>query len=110
MRESEGVYTFGSKKVTLRVDANKINVRVGGGYLNIDEFLDQYTAVELEKLEKNDPLKRFSQTISSPKASTSRNSTNHRRQQSEIIYNLDSLSTIQEKPQKRLFSPKNSSS
>ena len=40
MRESEGVYEFGSKKVYVRVEKDKINVRVGGGYLSIDEFLD----------------------------------------------------------------------
>lgn len=40
MRESEGVYEFGSKRVYVKVDKDKINVRVGGGYLSIDEFLD----------------------------------------------------------------------
>ena len=40
MRESDGVYQFGSKRVTVRVDKEKINIRVGGGYLSIDEFLD----------------------------------------------------------------------
>jgi hypothetical protein len=40
MRESEGVYQFGSKKVSIRVDMDRINIRVGGGYLSIDEFLD----------------------------------------------------------------------
>jgi hypothetical protein len=30
--------------------STKFVVRVGGGYLSIDEFLDQYTPVELEKL------------------------------------------------------------
>ena len=39
-RESEGVYQFGTKRVNIRVENNKINVRVGGGYLSIDEFLD----------------------------------------------------------------------
>jgi hypothetical protein len=29
--------------------------RVGGGYIKMDEFLDQYTGVELEKMEKKDP-------------------------------------------------------
>lgn len=43
MRESEGVYQFGSKRVCVRVDKDKINIRVGGGYLSIDEFLDIYT-------------------------------------------------------------------
>lgn len=40
MRESEGVYEFGSKRVAVKVDKDKINIRVGGGYLSIDEFLD----------------------------------------------------------------------
>ena len=40
-----------------------IKIRVGGGYLSIDEFLDQYTPVELEKLERKDPLKRFSEQV-----------------------------------------------
>lgn len=38
-------------------------VRVGGGYLSIDEFLDQYTPVELEKMERKDPLKKFSEKM-----------------------------------------------
>ena len=41
MRESEGVYEFGSKKVNVRIEkGGKIKIRVGGGYLSIDEFLD----------------------------------------------------------------------
>lgn len=63
MRESEGVYEFGSKRVYVKVDKDRINVRVGGGYLSIDEFLDQYTPTELEKLERKDPLKRFSEKV-----------------------------------------------
>ena len=38
-------------------------VRVGGGYLSIDEFLDQYTPAELEKLERKDPLMKFSSKV-----------------------------------------------
>ena len=68
MRESEGVYEFGSKRVYVKVDKDKINVRVGGGYLSIDEFLDQYTPTELEKLERKDPLKRFSQKVAVQKS------------------------------------------
>ena len=29
----------------------------------IDEFLDQYTPAELEKLERRDPLKKFSEKV-----------------------------------------------
>lgn len=43
LRESLGVYTFGSRKVSVRLEMGKINIRVGGGYISIDEFLDQYT-------------------------------------------------------------------
>jgi len=64
MRESEGVYQFGSKRVMVKIDKEKINIRVGGGYLSIDEFLDQYTPTELEKLERKDPMKKFTERVS----------------------------------------------
>ena len=50
MRESEGVYQFGSKRVAVKVEQNKIIIRVGGGYMSIDEFLDQYSPTEIEKI------------------------------------------------------------
>lgn len=31
--------------------------------MSIDEFLDQYTPAELEKLERKDPLKKFSEKV-----------------------------------------------
>lgn len=63
LRESEGVYHFGSRRVYVRVDRDKINVRVGGGYLSIEEFLDVYTPMELDRVDRNDPLKKFSEKI-----------------------------------------------
>lgn len=63
MRESDGIYQFGAKKIFVRVEKDKIIVRVGGGYLTIDEFLDTYTPQELEKLERKDPLKKISEKI-----------------------------------------------
>ena len=72
LRESSGVYEFGSKKVTVRVEKNKIQIRVGGGFLSIDEFLDQHTPLELEKLERRDPLKRFSHKVALQKAVSGR--------------------------------------
>ena len=63
MRDSEGVYTFGSKRVFVSIEKGRIKVRVGGGYLSIDEFLDQFTPGELEKIERKDPLKRFSEKV-----------------------------------------------
>ena len=38
-------------------------VRVGGGYLSLDEFLDIYTPMELERVERNDPIKKFSEKV-----------------------------------------------
>ena len=63
MRESSGVYEFGSKRVRVEVQRDKITIKVGGGYLSIDEFLDQYTPDELAKLERKDPLKRMSERV-----------------------------------------------
>jgi hypothetical protein len=63
LRESSGVYHFGSRRVYVRVERDKITVRVGGGYLSIDEFLDIYTPMELERVERNDPIKKFSEKV-----------------------------------------------
>ena len=63
MRESDGVYQFGTKKVMVKVEKDNIKIRVGGGFLSIDEFLDQYTPIELEKLERKDPIKRFAEKV-----------------------------------------------
>ena len=63
MREQEGVYQFGTKRVYVKCVKDKIEIKVGGGYLSLDEFLDQYTPAELEKLERRDPLKKFSEKV-----------------------------------------------
>ena len=63
MRESEGVYQFGSRRVSVKVDRGKISIKVGGGYLSIDEFLDQYTPTELAALDRHDPLMRFCEKV-----------------------------------------------
>lgn len=60
LRESEGVYRFGSKKVYIKVEkGNSILVRVGGGFLQIEEFLAKYTGAEIEKVKGNDVLQKF---------------------------------------------------
>ena len=63
MRESEGVYQFGTKRVYVKCVKDKIEIKVGGGYLSLDEFLDQYTPTELEKLERKDPMRRMNERI-----------------------------------------------
>ena len=40
IRESEGVYQFGQKRVYIKVEkAGQILVRVGGGFMHIEEFI-----------------------------------------------------------------------
>lgn len=50
IREGAGIYNFGSRRVNLKLEQyGKIKVRIGGGWLSIDEFLDTYTKQEYEK-------------------------------------------------------------
>ncbi len=41
-RESEGIYKYGKKRVFMKIEKDQIIIRVGGGYLTIEEFLEQY--------------------------------------------------------------------
>jgi predicted RNase H-like nuclease (RuvC/YqgF family) len=50
VREAPGVYNFGTKKVNVKTDAGKLKVRVGGGWLSIEEFTEQHLPLELEKV------------------------------------------------------------
>jgi len=49
VREAEGVYKYGKKRVFMKIEGEHIIIRVGGGYLTIDEFIDQYCDGEGEK-------------------------------------------------------------
>ena len=45
IRESEGVYKFGHRRVYLKIEqGNKVLVKVGGGYLTVSDFLDKFTS------------------------------------------------------------------
>ena len=50
VREEPGVYRFGTKRVFIRLEQGNIIIRVGGGYMHLDEFVDIYTPLEMEKL------------------------------------------------------------
>lgn len=61
LRESEGVYQFGQKRVYIKIEkGDKVMVRVGGGFMHIDDFIQQYTQQEVEKIERKDVINRFS--------------------------------------------------
>jgi len=72
MRESSGIYQFGTRRVYVKVEKDKIIIRVGGGFLTIDEFLDIYTPLEIEKLERKSPLKKFSEKVAVQKTCVGR--------------------------------------
>lgn len=58
-RESENIYFFGLKKVIMKLEKNnQILVRVGGGYMAIDEFIDQFGPSETDKLQKEESFPR----------------------------------------------------
>lgn len=54
IRESKGVYQFGQKCIQVKLDkANQILVRVGSGYMHIDQFIQQFTtSLEVDKIQK----------------------------------------------------------
>ena len=63
LRESEGVYRFGQKRVYIKAEqGGKIAVRVGGGFMGIDEFVSTYEVNECDKIQKKDALSRFAYT------------------------------------------------
>jgi hypothetical protein len=48
VKNNDGQYYFGTKKLNIKIE-NGLKVRVGGGYLSIDEFVDQYLPIEMDK-------------------------------------------------------------
>ena len=50
MRIGDGLYNFGSKKVQVKTLNGKLVVKVGGGYVFIEQFVKTYAAAELNKL------------------------------------------------------------
>ena len=59
----------------VRCVKDKIELRVGGGFLSLDEFLDQYTPAELQKLERKDPQRRLNERIALSKTIQGRDAT-----------------------------------
>lgn len=60
IRESEGVYRFGQRRVYVKVEkGGHVLVKVGGGFISAKEFLDQFSNIEFEKIQRNDPTDRI---------------------------------------------------
>ena len=52
IREDSGVYNFYTRTIKLKIENNKVIVRLGGGFEGIDEFLNSNTQAELDKLDE----------------------------------------------------------
>ena len=48
-REAPGVYKYHRKKVFMKIENETIVIRVGGGFLTIDEFIDFYCKSESDR-------------------------------------------------------------
>eukprot|EP00826_Nyctotherus_ovalis_P037728 TRINITY_DN3468_c0_g1_i1.p1 TRINITY_DN3468_c0_g1~~TRINITY_DN3468_c0_g1_i1.p1 ORF type:complete len:961 (+),score=382.36 TRINITY_DN3468_c0_g1_i1:222-3104(+) len=51
-RVGDGQYIFGTKKIFAKIQNDKLVIRVGGGYMMIEDFLTTYTAPELNKMKR----------------------------------------------------------
>lgn len=71
-----GYYMFGTRKIYAKVMNGNLVIRVGGGYMSIEEFIEAYGQAELERIEAKrsrgqDPFE-MSNTSGSPNRSPGR--------------------------------------
>lgn len=52
LREQQGLYLFGSRKVTIKLENKQLKVKVAGGFLSMDEFIDQYHSQEVDRMDR----------------------------------------------------------
>jgi hypothetical protein len=52
-RLGPGKYLFGTRNIMCKIINGKLVVRVGGGYMSADEFIEQYGKIELLKAMKD---------------------------------------------------------
>lgn len=52
VREQEGIYSYGKRRVFIKIEKDSIIIRVGGGFLTIDEFIENYSPYEVRKRQK----------------------------------------------------------
>lgn len=51
-RISASNYMFGTKKILAKIINDRLVIRVGGGYMNAEEFIEQYGKIEMMKMLK----------------------------------------------------------
>lgn len=72
-----GYFLFGTKKIFAKILNGQLVVRVGGGYMVIDEFIDNYSEAEEHKIQMKiergeDPFSSTHSDSTGKKRSTSR--------------------------------------
>ena len=73
MRNSEGVYTFGQKKVYVKVEkGNQCYVRVGGGFMHVKEFIEKFTEYEVDKISRKSVITGFGKQLKTQRLATDR--------------------------------------
>lgn len=55
-RLSPGKYLFGTKQILAKIINGKLVIRVGGGYMSAEEFIETYGRIEMLKLQKQEEL------------------------------------------------------
>jgi hypothetical protein len=70
-RISASNYMFGTKKILAKIINGRLVIRVGGGYMNAEEFIEQYGKIEMMKMMKMEESKNAqAQPEERPKTST----------------------------------------
>ena len=68
LRESDGVYRFGSRRVHIKIEHGEhVLVRVGGGHMALEDFIRQFSAQEAQKIERRNVVKRFKKKVDAQK-------------------------------------------
>jgi len=69
----DGWYLFGTRRIFARIQVGKLIIRVGGGWMKIDEFIEKHADEEMAKLQRlrdsgtdphADPVRKSTATIS----------------------------------------------
>lgn len=55
-RTGPGKYLFGTRKIMAKIINGKLVIRVGGGYMGADEFIEQYGKMEMLKMMHNQEM------------------------------------------------------
>jgi hypothetical protein len=65
-RISASNYMFGTKKILAKIINGRLVIRVGGGYMNAEEFIEQYGKIEMMKMMKMEENKNAQGTEEKP--------------------------------------------